>query len=160
VPRAWNVGRPKTDDRDRTVAVIPWATTAAATVAATRTATAAAAAHAATTAAAAAGARAILGFIHAQRTAAHVESVQGAHRALGVRLRHFDEAEAARPAGLAVGREGNGLDGAVLAKQFLDVLLRRSERQVAHVDLGHSNILRDNTSNRSQASLPGRHSNN
>src|SRR4029079_18895135 len=119
---------------------------AATAVATTRTATAAATG---ATHAAAAGTRTVLRLVDAQGATTHVETVQRTHRALGISLGHLDESEAARPAGLAVCREGNGLDGAVLAEQFTHVVRRGEKRQLAHVDLGHSNILRSNTSIRS-----------
>jgi len=62
-------------------------------------------------------------------------------RALSVGLRHFDEAEPARPPGLTIGRKRHGLDGAVLSEQLAHCIFVGRERQVAHVDLGHSNIL-------------------
>ena len=96
------------------VAAATAATTAVA-AAATRTATATRTTAAAATAA---GAGTILRFIDAEGTTAHVEAVERLHGARGISLRHFDEAEAARPAGLAVGREGNGLDGAVLGEEL------------------------------------------
>jgi hypothetical protein len=119
------------------------AATAAATTAVAATTTRAAAATGTATAATRAGT--ILRFIDAQGTATHVEAVERLHGALGVSLGHFYEAEAARAAGFAVCREGNGFDGAVLCEELAHIRFRRGERQVAHVNLGHSNILRSNT---------------
>src|SRR6185312_15849173 len=44
----------------------------------------------------------LLGLVDAQRSAGHLEAVQGLDRRLGLRLRHVDEAEAARFAGFPV----------------------------------------------------------
>jgi hypothetical protein len=121
------------------------AATAAAAEAATRTTTAAARTTATT--AAAAGAGTILRFVDAQRTSAHVEAVQRLHGALCISLRHLDEAEAARPTGFTVGRQSDGLDGAMLREEVTHFALGGRERQVAHVNLGHSNILRKKTHN-------------
>ncbi len=118
------------------------AATAAAAVAATATRAATATAISTTTAAAATRARALLRLVHAQRTTAEVVAVQGGHGALGIGLRHLHEAEATRPAGLAIGRQRDRVDGAVLREQVTDVGLGGREGKVAHVDLGHSNILK------------------
>ena len=91
---------------------------------------------------AATGARTILRLVDAQRATAHREAVQRLHRALRIGLRHLDEAEAPRTAGLAIGRERHRLNRAVLGEELANRGFVSRERQVAHIDLGHSNILR------------------
>jgi hypothetical protein len=78
----------------------------------------------------------------AQRATAHVEAIERLHGALRISLRHLDEAEAARPTGFTIGRQSDGLDGAMLREEVTHFALGGRERQVAHVNLGHSNILR------------------
>src|SRR5262249_12997009 len=48
---------------------------------------------------------------------------------------HFDEAEAARPAGLAVGNDLRTRYGAILAEGIAQIVGRGLERQIAHVKI-------------------------
>jgi hypothetical protein len=108
--------------------------------------TAAAATAAGATAATAAGT--ILRFIDAQRASAHVEAIQRFHCLLCFRLGHLDETETARAARITIRREGYGFNRAVLCEQIAHLAFCRSKRQVAYVDLSHSNILKVQTNAR------------
>src|SRR5688572_29173022 len=113
--------------------------TAATTTAAAATRTEATATARTTTAAtrtAAAGATGtILRFIDAQLTATHREAVQGFDGLGCLGLRHFDEAETARAASLAISRERHGLDRTVLREQVAHLGFGRRKRQVSNVNL-------------------------
>src|SRR5579862_9320688 len=89
--------------------VLPAATAAAATTATAATAAIAAttttAAAAAVTAAAAAGARLILGFVDAQRSAAQFLAVQVLDCPSCIGLAHLDKSKATRPPGFPIGRQ-------------------------------------------------------
>ncbi len=52
--------------------------------------------------------------------------------------RHFHESKAAQATGLSVGNELNGLDWPIRTKQIVNLLLRRTERKIANVNVyGH-----------------------
>ena len=122
-----------------TVATATAATVAAATstVAATATAAAVTTAAAATTATATATTFPLACFIHAQLAAFDVMAVQARNRSLRVRVRHFDETETAKAAGLAIVDQPHRVHGAVLRKQHTDRFFIGGIRQVAYVDPGH-----------------------
>src|SRR5262245_28728101 len=84
--------------------------------------------------------RALLCFVDAQRAAVHLKAVQRLDGALRFRLRHVDEAEAARLAGLPVVDEFHRLHFAVTFKQGFHVLFGRIEGQIAHVDRRHPGL--------------------
>jgi hypothetical protein len=109
------------------------ATTAAAT-AAVATATAATATRTTTTAT---SAGLVLGFIDAQRTAAHRVTIQRLDCARGISLRHFHEAESTRATRFPVSRKRNGLHRAMLREQRAHCSLIRRKREVAYVNLRH-----------------------
>lgn len=115
-------------------AAVATATTAAAAIA---TATTTAAAAVATAATAAAGTIALgPGFIDAELAAANFLAVDFANGvAAGVVVTHFDEAEAARAAGLAIGDQGDVRDFAVLREQVTHFVFGRIKAQIANVDL-------------------------
>src|SRR5262249_6119036 len=78
----------------------------------------------------------VLGLVHLEGAAAEVAAVEGADRVRrGVLVRHLDEGEAARAAGLAVHDDAHGLDRPVAPEGALQVLLGAGVRKVAHVDL-------------------------
>src|SRR5579862_4898218 len=93
---------------------------------------------AAAAAAVATAAAALLGLVDPQRPSAQVLAIEVLDGARGIRARHLDEPEATRPAGVAVGDEAYGLDGAVLRKQLADLGVSGGKRQVAHIDLRHA----------------------
>ena len=95
----------------------------------------AAASAAATTASAAAAA--ILRFVDAQRTAAHVASVQLVDRLIGVPVVHLHEAEAARAAGFAVGDHRHRVDLPDGGKEIPEIRLGGAPGEVADIDLLH-----------------------
>jgi len=84
-----------------------------------------------TTAATAAGF--VLGFIDLERATAKVLAVQRLHGLLGIGVRHFDEAEAARLAGIAIIDECNFLDGAVLGEQRAHGIFGGREGKISNV---------------------------
>jgi hypothetical protein len=110
------------------------------TAAATRTeATATARTTAATrTATTAATAGTILRFIDAQLTTAQREAVQRLDGLRSLGLRHFNEAKAARPTGLTIGRQRNGLDRAMCGEQVANLRFSRRKGQVSNIDLHDS----------------------
>jgi len=78
-----------------------------------------------------------LGFVHLQRATVHLVAIEALDGAGGVRIRHLDEAEAARTTGVTVVDQGDGLDGAVRREQRADGGLVGRERKVSNVDLAH-----------------------
>src|SRR5688572_6502475 len=134
-------GPPKRAFHRRSDGCLP--ASAATATAATRTeATATARTTTATRTAAAAGAAgAILRFVDAQLAAAHREAVQGLDGLRGLGLRHFDEAETTRTAGLTVRRQRHGLDRAVLREEVAHLGFGRRERQVSNINLHDSRSL-------------------
>ena len=89
-------------------------------------------------AAATAATGAILGFVHAQGASVHFLAIKVLdHGGKGLVI-DFDETEAAGTTRLAVVDQRYGMNRAVLAEQFLDIVLGRAEGQVAHVNLLHS----------------------
>src|ERR1700739_2139337 len=83
-------------------------------------------------------AAALLGLVDPQRASTQLLAIQVLDGARRVGARHLDEPEATRPAGVAVGDEAYGLDGAVLSEQLADLGVSGGERQVAHIDLRHA----------------------
>src|SRR5437867_2642795 len=100
-------------------------------------AAAAAASPAAASSAAASSATAILGFVDAQRSPAHVASVQLVDRLIGVTVIHFHEPEAARAAGFAVGDHSHRVDLPDGGKEIPEVRLGGAPGEVADIDLLH-----------------------
>jgi hypothetical protein len=125
------------DHRDAVAAdrAHPAATGATATTA-VATATAATAAEATATAATTAS-RALLGLVHAQRTAVEHLPVHALDGLLGLlRRAHGDEAEATGAAGLAVAHQVDVRHRAELFERSADGLGGRVERKVANVQTG------------------------
>jgi hypothetical protein len=87
-----------------------------------------------TTAATAAGL--VLGFIDLQRATAEVLAVQGLHGLLGVRARHFDEAEAARLARVTVIDERDFFHVAVGREQGAHRIFGSAEGKISNVKFG------------------------
>ena len=80
-------------------------------------------------------ARAILGHVHAQRTALEVLAVELADGLLRLLLvRELDEREAARPAGGAIDRNGDVDDVAGCSEDALQLMLGRVVGKVPHED--------------------------
>src|SRR5579862_9404293 len=92
----------------------------------------------AATAVATTAAGALLGLVHAQRTTTEVLAVEALDGLRGIGARHLNETETARAAGVAVGDDAHGLDGAVLSKQLAHFGVGSGERQVANIDLRHA----------------------
>src|ERR1700741_1460696 len=86
-------------------------------------------------AAVAAAAAALLGLVDPQRASTQLLAIQVLDGARRVGARHLDEPEATRPAGVAVGDEAYGLDGAVLREQLADLGVSGGEREGVHRDL-------------------------
>src|SRR5690554_2631620 len=63
----------------------------------------------------------LLGFVDAQRAAAHVFAVEGADRRVSVLIVHLHEAEAARPTGFAVGHDPGLVHCAVIREQIAEL---------------------------------------
>jgi len=96
------------------------------------TVTTAATAVAATTAAASLTG---LGLVDVEGATTEVAAVEGADGLASVLIGHLDEAEAARAAGLAVGREGDRDHLTVLREHLGDLRLSGVEREVTHINL-------------------------
>ena len=82
-----------------------------------------------------------LGHVDLQRAAAELAIIEPLDRRLGFGVRrHLDKAEAAGAARVAVGDDGDGLDGSELGEGSLELRLRGVEGQIADVKLvlGHS----------------------
>jgi hypothetical protein len=81
------------------------------------------------------------GFVYAQVPSVHIVAVKRFNG--GVRLGglHFNKAEASRLSGFPIRNKFNGLDGAVLLKEFPDLLLGCGKRQIAHIDTFHVTLL-------------------
>ena len=76
------------------------------------------------------------GFVHRHGAARNALQVQPTDGFLGFRvIRHFDEAEAPRSAGLAVGYHVHARYFAELAEFLADILLGRLKREISHVDI-------------------------
>ncbi len=117
------------------------ATAAAAAAIATATATAAAAAaETTTTTAAAAALFARPGFIDGQGTPTEVSAVQGADRRSSSVIVHLDEAETARPTGLAIGHHVHAMDFPVRGKVIANFFFGGREGQVPDVDADHDRL--------------------
>jgi hypothetical protein len=110
--------------------------TTAATTTAAGTATAATAAKAAATAAAALGLGTRL--IDVERTTVEFVTVEGRDRAIGFRrIRHFDEGEATRTAGVAVCYQVDTVHTAVGLEEATDGRFSCCEIQIAYKDVFH-----------------------
>src|SRR5262245_65357136 len=102
--------------RSRLVAVATAAVAAASTAAATRAL--------------------VLRLVHAQRPAAHLTPIEGAHRRFGAaRIFHLDERETTGSSGLTVGDDVHRRDLSVRLEQTTQLGLRRGEGQVSYVQL-------------------------
>jgi hypothetical protein len=86
----------------------------------------------ATAAVAARRALALLGFVDLERAALEVGAVERLHGATGIRIRHFDEAEASQAAGLAVGDQGNLIDSTVLREKSTDAIIGSREGKISN----------------------------
>src|SRR6516162_4112205 len=89
-------------------------------------------------AAAITAAAALLGLVDPQRAAAELLAIQILDGARSVGAGHLDEAEAARPAGVAIGDDAHRLDGAVLCEQLTQLGVGGGKRQVAYIDSRHA----------------------
>jgi hypothetical protein len=78
------------------------------------------------------------GFIHGQRPTVQIGPVQGVDRRsrLGV-IRHFDECEPARLAGVPVADDLDAIDLSVLSEYLLEVLFDRRVRKITNVNTLH-----------------------
>ncbi len=113
------------------------AAVAAATAAVAAAAATAAVAAAAATAAAAAAAFTRAGLVDDQGAAADVAAVDGRDRLLRlVFARHFDEAEAARLARVAVGDDLGAGDVACFGEQVMEILVGGLIAQIADIEFG------------------------
>src|SRR5262249_45376592 len=80
--------------------------------------------------------RALFGLAHVELPALDVAAVQGRDGLLGLDVRgHFDEPEAARAPGVAVGDDRRGLTRPHLGKQRLQVRTRRLKGQIPYEQL-------------------------
>src|SRR5215472_12816514 len=84
--------------------------------------------------------RTFLCFVDTQRSPVHLEAIQGLDSALRFTLRHVDEAEATRLAGLAVVDELHRLHFSVTLEQSLHVLLGCCEGEISHVNRRHPSV--------------------
>jgi hypothetical protein len=82
------------------------------------------------------------GFVDPDRTPVQRRSIQGSNRCLGFRrLRHLDESNTARFAGIPIHDEGDGLDGPVSRKQIAQLLLGQGDIEVPDKNISHESIL-------------------
>src|SRR3990172_2445198 len=78
------------------------------------------------------------GFVDVQRATAELGAVDAADSRLGGRgVRHLDEGEAARAAGVAVGDDADAIHLAVSRKDVAELLLGDVERTITNVNLSH-----------------------
>ena len=111
---------------------------AAAATTAAFTPSAAAATVAAASAAAATAGRFGPGFVHVQRSAVELGSVQLRNRVLGVALlRHFDESETTRLARIAVRHDVYAFHVAKLRKGSMQIFLRRLIAEITDKNVAH-----------------------
>src|SRR5262245_23967756 len=90
----------------------------------------------AATAAAAASRRPLVGLVDAQRASPELATVEALHRrSRPVRVRHFDECEPARTAGLAVHDHRDRLDLAVFLEGLSQLGLGGGERKIPNIKL-------------------------
>src|SRR5262249_3751125 len=82
--------------------------------------------------------RTIFRFIDLQPTSVDLFVVQRIDRLVRRRVFHFDETEAARTAGIAIGDDRGRTNVAVGREQLLEVTIRGAPRQISNVDLLHS----------------------
>jgi hypothetical protein len=75
---------------------------------------------------------ALLCLIDLERAALEVGAIERLHGATGIRIRHFDETEAAQAPGLAVGDQGNLIDGAVLCEKSTDAIVGCREGKISN----------------------------
>src|SRR6476469_3568186 len=102
-------------------------------------AVAASAAESAAAAAAAGGLRARL--VDGQRAAAVLLAGEGGHRLVRLAvIVELDEAESLRPAGIAVGDHGDGVDVAVLREERSEIVLRGVVGQIANIKFHDTEI--------------------
>jgi len=75
---------------------------------------------------------ALLCLIDLQRAALEVDAVERLHGATGIGIGHLDEAEAAQATGLAIGDQGNLIDGAVLREKSTDAIIGSREGKISN----------------------------
>ena len=98
-----------------------------------RNASVAARAAAAAAVTAAAGALTLLGLVHLERSAVEVGAVERLHGARRIGIRHLDEAETARTAGVTVRDQRDLLDRPMLREKSMDGLFGRREGEISDI---------------------------
>jgi hypothetical protein len=93
---------------------------------------------------AAAAAGALLRLIYPQGSPAEVLAIQLLNGLGSVGAGHLNESKAAGPAGVPVGDEAYGLNGAVLREQLTNLTLSGRKRKVSDIDLRHAIKLQRN----------------
>jgi len=86
-----------------------------------------------TAATAATGPLAILRFVDLEGAAIEVGAIQRLHGAGRISIRHLHEAKAPRATGLAIGDQGDLLDGPVVGKQGTHGLIGCGKGEIANV---------------------------
>jgi hypothetical protein len=89
----------------------------------------------------------LLGFVDLECAPVHVLAVQCLHGARGLGIRHLDETESARAAGIAIGDQGDFLDRAVWREQRTHRVFGRGERKISNVEFGHCKLLTNRKGN-------------
>src|SRR5882672_494323 len=79
----------------------------------------------------------LLRLVDLQRTTTEVFAVQRLHGAGGIGIRHFDETEATRAAGLAIVHEGHLVNGAMGCKEGAHLIFGGGERKITNVKFRH-----------------------
>ena len=87
----------------------------------------------ATISATAAGTLTLLRLVHLQRPTTKIDAIQSLHRARRIGVRHFNEPEATRTAGVAIRDQRNFLDRTMLREKFVDGLIRGREGEVSNI---------------------------
>src|ERR1700722_9537358 len=90
-----------------------------------------------TTTATTTAAGAFLSLIHLQRSPVDIVAIQGLHGARSICTRHFYEAEAAGPTGVAIIDQRHRLNGAMLFEQRSHRGLVHREREIANIHFRH-----------------------
>ena len=83
--------------------------------------------------AAGATAGALLSFVDPESPTVELSAIQRLHGARGVRVRHFNEAEAARATCVAIRDQGDLFDGSVLGEQCAHALIGRRKGEISNV---------------------------
>jgi hypothetical protein len=92
-----------------------------------------------------AGSIAILRLVDPQGAAFEVLTVQRLHGARCIRIRHFDKAETARTPRIAIGNQGDFLDGSMRREQSTHTFFSGGEGEISHVKFGHCTLLTSQT---------------